>query len=347
MKTAVAVSGGADSLYALSVLREEGHDLVALHGLLAPAGSTGSGALPGLRTICARLGIPLHVADLEREFEENVIRPFVAAYNAGLTPNPCARCNAAVKFGLLRDKAEELGALRFATGHYALLETHPHYGSTVRRALDLSRDQSYFLALTPRARLERVVFPLGKTLKACLGGELARRGLEPPVAEESREICFVPGDDYRAFLSARRKSPARPGPARLRDGRVIGRHAGLWRYTEGQRRGIGIAWSEPLYVLEKNTAENALVLGAAGEARVSGCRAGELNLFVPPSLWPENLFVRTRYKQNAAQADAAIEKDTMRVAFHAPQIRPAPGQVAAVYDQDGFLLAGGVIGKDE
>ena len=338
MKIAVAVSGGADSLYALSLLQAAGHDLLALHGRFA---SLPRDPLPGLREQCARLGIPLHVADLREQFQQQVIEPFVTAYGAGQTPNPCAHCNRVMKFGLLLDRAGELGAEVLATGHYAAFAEHPVYGFTLRRAMDYSRDQSYFLSLSPKDALSRVIFPLADTLKTAIPGKLAERGLEAPLPEESREICFVPDDNYRAFLAEH--AERLPGPICLRDGRVIGRHEGLWRHTEGQRRGLGLAWSEALYVLEKDCAQNSLIVGTAAELRSHGCRAGQCRVFVPPPQWPERVFVRTRYKQEARIADVRLEGDDMAVCFHEPQTVCAPGQIACVYDAEGWVLAAGII----
>jgi len=338
MKTAVAVSGGADSLYALHALKTAGHDLLALHGRFI---SPRRDPLPLLREHCARLGVPLHVADLREKFTRRVIDPFVAAYAAGETPNPCAHCNAAMKFGLLLDMAEELGARRFATGHYAAFAEHPAYGFALRRAADPARDQSYFLSLVPGERLARAVFPLAEARKSAILGELAGQGT--PLPEESREICFVQDDDYRAFLAGHAERLPGPGPVCLRDGRVVGRHEGLWRYTEGQRRGLGLAWSEALYVLEKDSATNSLLVGPAAELRVHACRAARCNVLVPRAQWPERLFVRTRYKQEALAADVEMEDSGMYIRFHAPQAICAPGQIACVYDGDGWVLAAGLI----
>ena len=337
MKTAVAVSGGSDSLYALRALKAAGHDLLALHGRFI---SSCKDPLPVLRDQCARLEVPLHVADLRDAFTRRVIDPFVAAYAAGETPNPCAHCNAAMKFGLLLDMAEDLGAQRLATGHYAACAEHPAYGLTLRRAADPGRDQSYFLSLVPRDRLARAVFPLAELRKSAILGELAGQGT--PLPEESREICFVQ-DDYRAFLEEHAERLPGPGPVCLRDGRVVGRHAGVWRYTEGQRRGLGLAWSEALYVLHKDSAANSLVVGPAEETRVHACRAAQCNVFVPRTQWPERLFVRTRYKQEALAADVEMAEGVMQVRFHAPQAICAPGQIACVYDGDGWVLAAGLI----
>ena len=340
MKIAVAVSGGADSLYALSVLKTAGHDLLALHGRFV---SLPWDPVPGLREQCARLAVPLHVADLREQFLQQVIVPFVSAYAAGQTPNPCAHCNRAMKFGVLLETAGELGAEAFATGHYAAFAEHPVYGFALRRATDCSRDQSYFLSLVTKEALVRAVFPLADTLRKAIPGKLAEQGLAAPLPEESREICFVPGDEYRAFLAGHAERLPGPGPIRLRDGRVIGRHEGLWRYTEGQRRGLGLAWSEALYVLEKDRARNSLLVGTAAELRVHGCRAGQCHVFVPAPQWPERVFVRTRYKQEARAADVTMEGDVMHVRFHEPQTLCSPGQIACVYDEEGWVLAAGII----
>ena len=248
-----------------------------------------------------------------------------------------------MKFGLLLDRAEELGAERLATGHYAAFARHPAYGFALRRAADPGRDQSYFLSLVPKERLARAVFPLADIAKSAIFGQLAEQGLAAPLPEESREICFVPEDNYRAFLEEHAGRLPGPGPICLRDGRLVGRHEGLWRYTEGQRRGLGLAWSEALYVLEKDCARNSLVVGTAAELRVHACRTGRCNVFVPVEQWPQTLFVRTRYKQAAQAAEAKIEDGCLHVRFHEPQTACAPGQIACLYDGEGWVLAAGLI----
>lgn len=340
MKIAVAVSGGVDSLYALSALKTAGHDLLALHGHFV---SSRWDPLPGLRERCAQLKIPLHVAELREQFRQRVISPFVAAYAAGQTPNPCAHCNSVMKFGVLLDIANELGAERLATGHYAVFAEHPVYGFTLRRAADVRRDQSYFLAMVPKERLARAVFPLADAVKSVISDKLAGQGLEAPLPEESREICFVSDDEYRVFLEEYAEQLPGSGPMCLRDGRVVGRHEGLWRYTEGQRRGLGLAWSEALYVLEKDCLRNRLIVGTAAELRVHACRTAQPNVFVPAAQWPERVFVRIRYKQAACSADVTIAGDGMDVRFHEPQAACAPGQLACVYDGDGWVLSAGII----
>ncbi|MBQ4615674.1 MAG: tRNA-specific 2-thiouridylase [Mailhella sp.] len=381
MNITVAISGGTDSLFALLSLREAGHRVTALHARFLPGDDSGA-PVPALRELCARLGVPLIVADLTKEFRASVMEPFAQAHALARTPNPCAQCNRTMKFGRLLDIAMEHGGI-FATGHYASLSEHPVYGPALRAGADGTKDQSYFLALVPLERLRRCVFPLAEWRKADIREWLSLHGEEPPVPSESQEICFIPGDDHYAWLEARRAeglSLPGPGPVILAGtdplpekpkkkdrrgnrgssssansvpslppcpvpGRLIAEHRGLWQYTEGQRRGLRIPWSEPVYVLRRDLASNSLIVGPKLLLPVQSCTALELNIMVPVALWPDELFVRVRYHQSPVPADVHIDEDEgrMRIRFHSPQQPPAPGQTAAVYDSEGFVLAGAVL----
>lgn len=356
MNIAVAVSGGTDSLYALLALREAGHQVSALYARFLPA--SGAAPVPALSSLCGRLGISLRVLECVGDFDRLVIAPFAGEHRRARTPNPCALCNRAMKFGRLLDEAlapsgASPAADALATGHYVAMTDHPVYGRALRSGTDPAKDQSYFLALTPVERLRRCVFPLADMRKADVRAWLAARGETAPLPHESQEICFVPGDDHRAFLlnrcAARGEKLPGPGPVVLdcpghpRHGTVIAGHQGLWRYTEGQRKGLGIAWSEPLYVLRRDRQRNALIVGEQHGAAVTECMADALNLLVDPALWPARLFARTRYRQAPAPAGAWVEGERLRVRFASPQPTPAPGQVAAVYDEQGFVLAGGIL----
>lgn len=344
---AVAVSGGIDSLYALyqyaAMARAGKEPVLALHGQFLPEVEK-NGPVPGLEANCRVLGVPLIVAELRELFTEAVVRPFTESYVRGHTPNPCALCNARVKFGLLLDVARTMGADRVATGHYARLTEHPRYGLALGVAEDSQKDQSYFLALTARDRLASAVFPLARRRKAELRAELDAAGLAVPVPQESQEICFVPNADYRLFLRAQGIELPGGGPITLvESSKVLGRHEGLWRYTEGQRRGLGIAWHEPLYVVGKDMISNTLLVGPQAALFVQGCTAGDVNLLVPAELWPERLLVRTRYRQSAAPAEVCVRNGKLLIRFLEGQSRPAPGQLAVVYDEEGFVLAGGIL----
>ncbi|WP_250645443.1 tRNA 2-thiouridine(34) synthase MnmA [Salidesulfovibrio onnuriiensis] len=339
---AVAVSGGMDSLLALCLLREQGRDIMAVHGHLLPPGPGWDVVREGLSRNCAKLGVPFHALDLHAEFERCVVERFAADYRAGLTPNPCAVCNPEIKFGLLFDRVRELGADSMATGHYADLEERPGMGRLLVRGQDRSKDQSYFLSLVPVDRLRRAYFPLARTYKKDVMDLLGKYGLEPPLPKESQEICFIPDDDYQAFLETRGNLPG-PGPIVLEDGTQVGRHKGLWRHTQGQRRGLGIAWQEPLYVLDKDVAGNALVVGPRSGLDSPGCLVRDLNFMVAPGQWPEVVQVQTRYRQQAKPSRFSVSGDRLELHFIEPHSRPTPGQVAAVYTDDGAVLGGGLI----
>lgn len=354
-----------DSLLTLALLTEAGGPVLALHAHFLPPGDTARELAQTLDRLCRGLGVAFHAVDLSEPFRQRVTEPFVAAYASGLTPNPCAACNRDMKFGLLFEEAERLGATGLATGHYARISAGadagpgsspgaergaepddadgPHAGRGLYRGLDPAKDQSYFLSLVPREALGRAVFPLGAWRKADVPAALAARGLAPPLPGESQEVCFVPGDDYRAFLQAQNIPLSGPGPAVLENGRTIGSHLGLWRYTIGQRRGLNLPWSEPLYVLDKREAENTLVVGPKERLATFECRAAGLNLLLEPSLWPQTVLAQTCYRQRALPATARVEDGRLSLRFHTAIPKPTPGQVAAVYDASGRVLAGGII----
>ena len=373
---AVAVSGGVDSLCALVMLRNAGFRVLALHGLFLPDGPTAAPA--GLAEACAALDVPLHVADLRAEFEREVLTPFAAAYAQGRTPNPCAYCNRAIKFGLLLDTALALGADKLATGHYARLVPNPHTNTAMgmntgtgdnsealpllASATDAAKDQSYFLSLVPRQRLGRALFPLHGQTKDQTRAIVAAAGLSVPLPSESQDICFAPpvaqpgmsaAEAYRPFLERRWQAAGTiapgPGPVLLRDAegneREIARHKGLWRYTEGQRKGLGIAHTEPLFVLAKNSAANTLVVGPRALLGIRTCVTGPANIALPPHLWPDNLLVRLRHRQRPCPASVRVADGCLHILLDESQFPTAPGQVAAVYDEEGRVLAAGVVEK--
>ena len=339
---AVAVSGGLDSIMAMSLLKDAGHKLLAVHAVFV----SGSAArLDGLRRSCDGLDIPLKIVDLSAVFAQKVIEPFTAAYALGATPNPCVTCNREMKFGFLLEAALGFGAQRLATGHYARLEYfHSSQGEylTLGRAADAGKDQAYFLGLVPPESLKRIEFPLADYHKPDLRAEVERRGLFVPESRESQEICFIPNDDYRAFLLTQGITAKSLGPVILPDGRQIGKHSGLWQYTEGQRRGLGLAHHEPLYVIGKDIVRNALLVGAKKDLYIKSWRAAELNIHVPPEFWPAEVLARTRYRQVAQPAEVEVRDGVAEIVFQTPHERPAPGQLVVIYDQRGLMLAAGI-----
>lgn len=344
--TAAAVSGGVDSLYALLSLSQSGKNVIAVHGRFLPQPPE-TDPVPLLQKACDLLDVPLYVFDLREAFDREVVTPFIQSYAAGRTPNPCAMCNARIKLGLLADEAALLGAEFLATGHYAGFEQHPKYGSVLCAGKDTVKDQSYFLACVPRKKLERTQFPLSSIDKQTAREAVEKAGLQIPLPKESQEICFVPKDAYRPFLETemvkRGITTKNDGPAVLPDGTEIARHRGLWCYTEGQRKGLGIAWKEPLFVLEKDMRSNALCVGPRSALGMTGCTTGKINELVPRELWPENILVRLRYRQQAMPAQVTFSDDRMHISLSEAQFPAAPGQIAAVYDSEGNVLAGAEI----
>lgn len=383
MKTAVAVSGGIDSLYALITLKEQGHEVFALHARFI---DTENDVVPALQNTCDILGIPLHVADLRKEFNRHVIFPFFQFYQNAQTPNPCAFCNKSMKFGALLEKAKELGAEKLATGHYVRLANFENtltkdYGSCIQCAKDDKKDQSYFLALTPLKNLRSALFPLAEKTKEEIRQELTNKNIPIPCPKESQEVCFVPHDDYRTFLisygqqyhfDAENYGDVYYLDSKTKETKKIAEHKGLWAYTEGQRRGLGIAWSAPLYVIRRDKQTNSLYVGTKEAVNTKFAVADRLNFFVPPHLWAGQLYARTRFREKQSPCKVYIKniQEKLEVFVNNPcstmelqKITPllsnedtqlfvefteekqlyASGQILALYDEKGFLLAGGIL----
>jgi tRNA-specific 2-thiouridylase len=338
----VAMSGGVDSTLAAALLLEEGHRVSGCTLVLLEQRAGAAAPEAAAAAAAAQLGIPHEVSDLRAEFERLVVGPFAEGYLAGRTPNPCALCNARVKFGLLLERALAVGADALATGHYARVAAGAGGEPRLARGADCAKDQSYFLAGMPRAALARVCFPLGGLTKAQVRRLARERGLAAAERPESQEICFVPGDDSGAFVAARAPAGAvAAGPVLDEAGRTIGTHRGLVHYTVGQRRGLGFAAGRPLYVLRLEPATNALVVGEDPALWGRELLAAGVSWLVDPPAGTFRAAVRIRSRHEAAPATVEpAGGGAWRVRFDAPQRAITPGQVAAFYDGDVVLGAG-------
>ena len=337
-RIAVAMSGGVDS--AVALLRAAPHAIgVTLRLWLDPAGPSAEraccspDAVIAARETCHRLGLPHVTLDLRDAFRDAVVKPFVEGYTQGLTPNPCMRCNGRFRFDELVAFAGRAGADVLWTGHYARIVERDGL-RLIARGSDPDKDQSYMLATVDPALLDRVAFPLGMQGKQSTRAEAGAAGLAVAERAESQEACFLAGDDYRAFLERQGLAP-RPGAIVDERGLELGRHDGVWRYTPGQRRGIGLATSEPVYALRSDAASNTLVVGprSALEVRQVDVRG---RLYLPV----ERADVKLRYRSEAVPASVERTAGGFALVLDRPASAVAPGQVAVLYDDDAVVGAG-------
>jgi len=356
---AVAMSGGVDSSTVAGLLRDQG-PIVGLtmqlwnqRRLPEAIVEGGSGRCCSLddvydaRRVAEHLGVPYYVVNIEKRFEQEVVEPFVRDYVAGRTPIPCTLCNNFIKFDQFLQIARQLGAAWIATGHYARVERDPAGGRwLLRKGRDESKDQSYFLFGLTQEQLACTLFPLGEMRKSEVRQAAARMGL--PVAEkrESQEICFVPSGDYAQFVEAYLRERGDPLQARgeivSTSGEVMGEHAGVHHYTVGQRKGLGVAARQPLYVIALEPEKQKVVVGAAEELLRTSFTAREVN-WIAFERQEEAMRVQVKIRHRFAPAPATVapaeEAGRVQVQFDSPQRAITPGQAAVFYQQD--LVVGG------
>ena len=379
----VAMSGGVDSSVAAALLKEEGHEVIGMmlrlwsepgiyddDGVVRVAQNKCCSleSVDDARRVARKLDIPFYLINVEQEFKAHVVDYFYQEYVAGRTPNPCLTCNRHIRFTLLLNRARSLDAEYLATGHYVRTDTDPLTGKRrLRRGLDREKDQSYVLHVLNQKQLSHACFPLGPYTKSQVRAMAAERGMTVASKPESQEICFVAQDDYRGFIdryamALADKTPAsagttnlengliqlpKPGPIVDLSGKYLGRHRGLAYYTIGQRKGLGITWSEPLHVLKIDSEQNTLIVGPAKELEKTSCTVSKMHYISgeTPSK-PFNALARIRYKAPEQEAVVIpLEGQRAHITFSHPQRAITPGQAAVFYGgEDGDeVLCGGII----
>jgi tRNA-specific 2-thiouridylase len=364
---AVAMSGGVDSSTVAAMLAHQGGAVVGLtlqlwdqtrlagkHGIPDTPKAGRCCSLDDVydaRRVAEHLDIPYYVVNQQERFESDVVKPFVAEYLAGRTPIPCSLCNNHLKFDQLLKTAQSIGAERIATGHYAVNEYDSARGRWIlKRPADLAKDQTYFLFGLTQEQLSHTLFPLGRMTKPEVREVARQHGLALAEKPDSQEICFIPGGDYKQFLTAYleeqgQRLPETAGELVASDGEVLGRHEGISNFTVGQRKGLGVSSPTPLYVLQIDPASHRVTVGADEELATRSLRARHLNwISIPELAAPMRVRIKIRHRHEPAWATLEpAGQDEVFAIFDEPQRAVTPGQSAVFYDGDEVVGGGWIV----
>ncbi len=357
IRVVVAMSGGVDSSVAAALLVEQGYDVVGMMMRLWSDEAMGGAAhnrcctpeqMEDARRIADKIGIPFYVLDTKDVFRSTVVQYFIDQHRDGFTPNPCMECNRHIRFDWLLKNAIALDADYLATGHYARIDQDESGLFRLRTGVDVNKDQSYVLSVMGQEQLSRTKFPIGEYPKSEVRAMAAKYGLNVESKKDSQDLCFLGNGDYRTFLTLHAPDVMTPGPIVRKNGEVLGEHQGLSNYTIGQRKGLGVSYSEPLFVLAMNPYKNALVVGTRDELGRDTFTVNRIN-WVNGQAPTESFRADVKIRYKASPQPAVIEPlddGRIRIIFDEPQRDITPGQGAVIYDVDS-CLGGGNIEKFE
>lgn len=348
------MSGGVDSSVTATLLKEKGYDVIGITMQIWESsrewgGCCGIDSIEDAKKVARRLGIPHYVLNFRKIFKEKVIGNFCNEYKEGRTPNPCIRCNQYIKFDALLEKARQLSADYIATGHYARIEFDDKRKRYIlRKGIDSKKDQSYVLYTMTQEQLKHTLMPLGNFTKKQVRQIAQDKDLPVKDKSESQEICFIPGGHYMRFIEKYIPEEIKPGPIVDKEGRVIGSHHGIAFYTIGQRKGIGIAGREPLYVLSINKEDNTIVVGKKGQVFSKELVADHVNfIYNGRPKMPIRAEAKIRYLHPVTQATIiALDSGRVKVKFDRPQWAVTPGQAVVFYNKDVVIGGGTIINKN-
>ncbi|MBU0547338.1 MAG: tRNA 2-thiouridine(34) synthase MnmA [Candidatus Omnitrophica bacterium] len=349
-RVVIAMSGGVDSSVAAAILQEQGYEVIGLTMCFNLAEKDGKKpsccgliGIEDARRVAQKLGIRHYVVNLNKDFSREVIHNFYQEYLSGRTPNPCVRCNQFIKFGILLNKAINLGAQFLATGHYARI-VKSRQGYLLKKARDLKKDQSYFLYRLNQGQLKQIIFPLGNYNKSQVRSMASDFKLNVAEKQDSQEICFLPDGKYGDLIKAKGSQLVKPGYLVDKNGNILGRHKGIPFYTIGQRQGLGIAKGYPLYVTQINARNNQVTVGRREDACKNEFLVKDIHFLIKPFKKKVEINVKIRYNHNASLAVAYLVQGKLKVYFKQPQFAITPGQSAVFYQRD-TVLGGGIIEK--
>ena len=332
----IALSGGVDSSVAAYLMKQAGYDCVGASLRLLDSADTADAKM-----VAKALDIPFYAFDMREEFKKEIIQEFISSYENGLTPNPCVICNRVFKFGYLYDKAKELGCDYIVTGHYAkIVEQNGEF--SLRKSQNTAKDQSYFLYSVKSDMLPKIIFPLEDYSKDEIRKIAADLGFSTATKKDSQDICFIPNGDYAAVIESLTGKDYKKGDFIDLNGKKLGTHSGIIRYTIGQRKGLGIALGKPMFVGKKDAAANTVTLCDDNELYSDSLVAKEFNWLKKPDSAEFTCKARIRYRHIEQPATVTLEGDKVYIKFNEPQRAITPGQSVVLYDDD-MVLGGGII----